>query len=58
MSRFKLERELIKAGYRLVKHSKHNHWSNGTEMLLVPHHSEVSKGLSRSIMKRLGYDKN
>lgn len=52
MKRRDLERRLSDLGWWLSRHGgKHDVWTNGIEVELVPRHAEVNEILARKILK-------
>lgn len=54
MKRKELERILIKAGYWIVRSTKHIAWTNGIKTVFVPSHKEVRTWTVHQILKHAG----
>lgn len=52
MKKRDIERELIKAGWWLKSHcAKHDKWTNGVDVIMVPRHNEINENTARGILK-------
>ncbi len=53
MKRTKIERDLKKMGYSLLKGrgSKHDAWSNGAYTVYIPRHREINEYTAKAILK-------
>lgn len=47
----KLNQELSRLGWYLLRQGKHEIWTNGIEMLAVPRHKEIDEFTAKSILR-------
>jgi predicted RNA binding protein YcfA (HicA-like mRNA interferase family) len=52
MKKKDVEKELNNAGWWLKSHAaKHDKWTNGVDIIMVPRHSEINENTARGILK-------
>lgn len=53
MNRYHLIKELLSKGFVLIRNSKHEVYSNGKIIVIVPYHKEINRFTAKGILKQI-----